>query len=69
LNACARRLLKEEIARGMEVSERVSAGECTWAELFEPSDFFFRFHHYVQVGWPCSYALLTLACVSHSWSM
>ncbi|KAG5177475.1 Poly(A) polymerase central domain-containing protein [Tribonema minus] len=43
------RLLKEEIARGLELTEKIQEERSHWAELFEPSDFFYRFQHYVQV--------------------
>jgi poly(A) polymerase len=43
------RLLREEIEYGMLVTDRVAEGSATWAELFQPSNFFYRFQHYVQV--------------------
>ncbi|CAM9816376.1 unnamed protein product, partial [Hapterophycus canaliculatus] len=44
-----RRLIQEEIARGWRMTKGISAGVASWANLFERSDFFWRFELYVQV--------------------
>lgn len=39
----------QEIARGWRMTKGISAGIASWANLFERSDFFWRFERYVQV--------------------
>ncbi|CAM9894655.1 unnamed protein product, partial [Scytosiphon promiscuus] len=43
------RLIRQEIARGWRLTRGISAGVASWANLFERSDFFWRFELYVQV--------------------
>ena len=43
------RMLRDEFARGDELAQRAEAGATPWAELFAPSDFFWRWRHYVRV--------------------
>lgn len=42
-------VLAEEFARGYDVMERVCAVGESWAPLFEPSDFFYRYPSYLQI--------------------
>ncbi|CAN0014987.1 unnamed protein product, partial [Ectocarpus sp. 12 AP-2014] len=43
------RLIREEFARGWRITKGISLGVANWANLFERSDFFWRFELYVQV--------------------
>jgi poly(A) polymerase len=43
------RILKEEFARGVEVTTRVENNSLPWSALFEKSDFFMRYRDYLQI--------------------
>eukprot|EP00952_Eustigmatos_sp_NYUAD-ZCMA_P010218 42044-Eustigmatos_ZCMA.PRE.1 len=42
------RRLKEEFQRGNDIFKATDMRKTRWAELFEPTDFFRRYGHYVQ---------------------
>lgn len=42
-------LMKEEITRGSTVSLDIELGKLKWDDLFEESDFFKKFKHYIQL--------------------
>ena len=43
------RVLKQELARGLELSWSVEQGKAKWDDLVRSHDFFMRFKYYLQV--------------------
>ena len=42
-----RDIIKEELERGLLVTQEIAAGKATWEKLFEPRDFFGRYKHFI----------------------
>ena len=42
-------VMKEEIAKGLRVTQEIHNGNETWSTLFEPSHFFSKYKHYIVV--------------------
>eukprot|EP00127_Corallochytrium_limacisporum_P001647 Clim_evm5s74 gene=Clim_evmTU5s74 len=44
-----KKVMLGEFERGVDIMSRLELGEATWDELFEPSDFFYRYKNYIQI--------------------
>ncbi|GAA94903.1 uncharacterized protein L969DRAFT_89839 [Mixia osmundae IAM 14324] len=42
-------VIKAEWERGENIVNRIAVGQTTWAELFEPTDFFYKYRYYLQI--------------------
>ncbi|KAI8320990.1 Poly(A) polymerase [Martensiomyces pterosporus] len=43
-------IIMAEFKRGAEILDKIMLGKAKWVELFEKSDFFYRYKHYLQVN-------------------
>ncbi len=43
------KLLKEEFARGAELTNKLENNACTWSVIFDKCDFFSRYKVYLQI--------------------
>ncbi|KAJ1938688.1 polynucleotide adenylyltransferase [Linderina macrospora] len=43
-------IIMAEFKRGTEITDRIMTKKADWDELFEKSDFFYRYRHYLQVN-------------------
>ncbi|KAJ1950649.1 polynucleotide adenylyltransferase, partial [Linderina pennispora] len=43
-------IIMAEFKRGAEITDRIMTKKAVWNELFEKSDFFYRYRHYLQVN-------------------
>ena len=42
-------VMREEFARGAEIVMNIEQGKAAWQELFEKSDFFYRYKYYLEI--------------------
>lgn len=43
------RLALSEFERGIKITNEIETGLATWDDLFAPSDFFFKYRHFLQI--------------------
>lgn len=49
ISLSTQQVLKREFERGYKCSLCIEQGDCDWSELFQPSDFFCQYRHFIQI--------------------